>query len=230
VRTRSPWDDGALRQVGEALALVVVAGGRASRFGADKLAADLGGLPLMAHVLRGARAALPPATPIVAVGPEPAGCRCEVRWVTEEPRLGGPVAALAAGLSAVPAATRLLLVTSGDAPFAATALPRLAAALAESFALDQGTSCPASPRPAADAVVAVDPSGRRQPLLAAFRVEALRAAIGDAPTGRSMHGVLAGLVMIDVAVTGREAFDVDRPEDLATAQAWLRGEPPETAI
>ncbi|MFN8623891.1 MAG: NTP transferase domain-containing protein, partial [Chloroflexota bacterium] len=45
---------------------IVLAGGRASRFGADKLAASLDGVPLLHHAVR-AVSAVPGATEVIVV-------------------------------------------------------------------------------------------------------------------------------------------------------------------
>jgi len=63
---------GGARRLGEGCAVVVLAGGRARRFGSDKLRADLGGAALIDRALTGVRAALPGAV-VIAVGPAPDG-------------------------------------------------------------------------------------------------------------------------------------------------------------
>jgi len=142
------------------------------------------------------------ALPVVVVGPE-AG--------------GGPAAALAAGLGRPDAAgADVVVALAGDLPFAGTAVTRLVAALR--VAPDD-----------VDAALGVDPGGRRQFLLAAYRAAPLLAALGGpdpaaAPArDRSMRSVVAGLRVAEVPVTATEALDVDTADDLARARE-LAGE------
>jgi molybdopterin-guanine dinucleotide biosynthesis protein A len=182
-------------------AAVVLAGGSSHRFGGgEKTDAPLGGRSVLEHVLAG----LPAGVTAVVVGPRRA--LDGVRWVREEPAGGGPAAALAAGCAAVPAGTAVVLALAGDQPFGGSAVPRLLAALASGDA---------------DAAVGVDPAGKRQPLLAAYRLAKLQSALGPEPAGRSMRSVLAGLRVVQVAVSADETLDVDTPEDLAAARRAL---------
>jgi molybdopterin-guanine dinucleotide biosynthesis protein A len=182
----------------ERVAAVVLAGGRARRFGADKLEARVGPGRLLERALGAALGA--GADPVVVVGPPRDGLPGHVRVVREDPPGGGPVAGLAAGLAAVDEAP-VVLVLAGDLLDPAPALPHLVAALTR----DAG----------ADGVVVVDGAGRRQPLLAAYRTAALRRALAAAPLeGRSMRDLLSGLVVVEVRDGGGWSRDVDRPEDL----------------
>ncbi|HVD27750.1 MAG TPA: NTP transferase domain-containing protein [Mycobacteriales bacterium] len=180
---------------------VVLCGGASRRMGADKTAATLGATTVLDHLLD----ALPAAWPVVAVGPE-RPTRRVVRWTRESPPGGGPVAAVAAGLSLVD--TELVVVLAGDMPFAAGTAARLAALLQ----VDRTT----------DAVVAVDPSRRANPLLAAYRSAALRAALPHPPANAPARSLLA-VPHIMVSVDEADSLDVDTPEALAAAlrsAAW----------
>ena len=76
---------------------------------------------------------------------------------------------------------------------------------------------------AADGAVAVDSTGRAQPLLAAYRTAALRralAAIGE-PHGQPMRRLLDTLDLARLEV-GSAAEDIDTPGDLAR---WQEGRP-----
>jgi molybdopterin-guanine dinucleotide biosynthesis protein A len=182
----------------EQLAAVVLAGGRARRFGADKLEARVGPGRLLERALDAAHDA--GADPVVAVGPPRAGLPTHVSVVREDPPGGGPVAGLAAGLTAVGEAP-VVLVLAGDLLDPAPAMPHLVVAL--------------TGEPGADAAVVVDAEGRRQPLLAAYRTAALRGALAAAPLeGRSMRDLLSGLDVVEVRDGGGWSRDVDRPEDL----------------
>jgi molybdopterin-guanine dinucleotide biosynthesis protein A len=219
---------------------VVVAGGTARRWGGvDKTAVELGGRAVLLHVLE----ALPRGVPAVVVAPADHAARAAaeivgrpVLWTREDPPGGGPVAALAAAL-AVPVvrAADVAVVLAGDLPFARPAVPRLLAALTER----DGTDLDAALDEVLDAAVGVDESGRRQPLLAAYRLGPLRAAVaalGGRPpgrppgpwTGRALREVLAGLRVVEVPVSVHEAFDLDTPADLEAARVafGLRGEGP----
>jgi molybdopterin-guanine dinucleotide biosynthesis protein A len=164
--------------------------------GADKTAATLGVTTVLDHLLD----TLPVAWPVVAVGPERATTR-SVRWTRESPAGGGPVAAVAAGMSLVD--TELVVVLAGDMPFAAQAATRLAAALRDD--------------PMTDAVVSVDPDGRPNPLLAAYRTPALRAVLPSPPRDARARSLLA-LAHTTRRVATAASLDVDTPDALAEAR------------
>lgn len=212
---------------GRRCAAVVLAGGGSRRWGGrDKTAAELDGRPVLAHVVHG----LPAGWPVIVVGPpgHPFARLADpvtVRWTREDPPGGGPVAGLAAGLVLLPAEVDVVVVLAGDLPFAGPAVPRLVTALVGS---------------PADAVIGVDPGGRQQPLLGAYRAATLRAALGPGegragtgpaggdrgPAGRSLRSVLAGLRVEVLPVSAEEAFDLDTPTDLDAAQAGAASSPP----
>lgn len=171
----------------------------------DKAMLEVGGVTLLDRVL----AAVAGAEQIVVVGPRrpiaqattPGGM---VIFTTEEPPGSGPAAALVHGLALVTAP--LVVLLAADVPFASTAVPRLIDAI--------------SARVDADAAMTVDHDGRRQPLLAIYRTEALRrAAVGDRWIGRSVRALTGDLRVVEVATIGVEALDCDTPEQLATARA-----------
>ena len=96
---------------------IVLAGGRSSRFGADKLAALVDGRPLL-HAAIGACAVVADEVVVVvrAEGPPPTlpGARVPVLLVPDEEPFGGPLAALAA--ASRHARGPVLLVVGGDMP------------------------------------------------------------------------------------------------------------------
>ncbi|GAA2708497.1 MULTISPECIES: NTP transferase domain-containing protein [Streptomyces] len=191
---------------------VVLAGGAARRLGgADKPAVRVGGRRLLDRVL----GACPDAGRTVVVGPRRPTAR-PVTWTREEPPGGGPLAGLAAGLRCVRA--ERVLVLSADLPFLA---PRTMHGLLG--ALDP-----------AEAALLVDAEGRDQPLVAAYRTEALRREIGLLA---AEHGTLSGLPVrllagelttqrVPAAASGHGAaapsFDCDTWEDISRARAHIR--------
>ena len=167
--------------------------------GADKTTATLGATTVLEHLLD----ALPAPWSVIAVGPE-RPTRRVVRWTRESPAGGGPVAAVAAGLSLVD--TELVVVLAGDMPFAGDTGGTLATALRDD--------------PTTDAVVAVDAGGRPNPLLAAYRTAALRAALPHPPANAPARSLLA-VPHIMLSVDEADALDVDTPEELAAARHRL---------
>jgi molybdenum cofactor guanylyltransferase len=177
---------------------IVLCGGTSRRLaGRDKTRESLGGTTVMDHLLD----ALPPAWAVVCVGVERPTTRAVI-WRRESPPGGGPVAGIAAGLLAVD--SRVCVVVGGDMPFAAAALPVL---------LDELRA-----QPGLDAVLAVDPDGHTQPLLAAYRVEKLRAALPREPGGARLMAVVEALVAVTVECEARATLDVDTWEALEQAR------------
>ena len=185
---------------------VVLCGGESRRFGSDKTRADLSGRTLLDHLLDD----LPVDWPVICVGPQRPTSR-PVRWVREEPPGGGPVAALAAALPEVRSPTVVLL--GGDMPYAGPAAVRLAWALAEGSDVD-GSRLP-------EAVVARDGDGRAQPLLAAYRRDALDHALPEPAAGAALMRLLDALRVETVLVTAPDSLDVDTASDLAQARHRL---------
>jgi molybdopterin-guanine dinucleotide biosynthesis protein A len=188
-----------------AVTAVILCGGEGRRFGGDKTRAELGGRVLLDHLLDG----LPPQWPVVCVGPQRPTSR-PVHWVREEPPGGGPVAAIAAALAQVESPTLVLL--GGDMPYAGAAAARVAARLAR-----PSTAAPTSP----EVVAALDGEGRVQPLLAAYRAEALRGALPHPAAGTPLMRLLDRLRVETVVVEAPASLDVDNPGDLDDARHRL---------
>ncbi|RAJ37657.1 molybdopterin-guanine dinucleotide biosynthesis protein A [Kitasatospora sp. SolWspMP-SS2h] len=181
---------------------VVAAGGAGRRLGGiDKPALTVGGRPLLDRVL----AACADAREVLVVGPERPTERAGVRWLREDPPGGGPLAAVAAALPAVTAPRVLLL--AADLPFLdRPTVGRLLAAL-------DGDGGP-------DGALLVDADGRDQPLAAAYRTTALRAALaalGD-PSGRPLRHLLAPLRLTRLPDPAHASFDCDTWPELAAAR------------
>ncbi|WP_030153084.1 NTP transferase domain-containing protein [Streptomyces sp. NRRL S-244] len=185
---------------------IVLAGGAARRLGgADKPALHVGGRALLDRVLDACADA---ATTVVVGGRRPT--TRPVRWTREDPPGAGPVAALDAGLRATTA--DLVLVLSADLPF-----------------LDRATVRTLLDSAGGDGALLRDPTGRDQPLVAAYRAEPLRREIALLATE---HGTLSGLPLraltadLDLAKVTDSAplasFDCDTWEDLAVARARIR--------
>ncbi|WP_370617144.1 molybdenum cofactor guanylyltransferase [Mumia qirimensis] len=175
---------------------VVLAGGEARRFGADKLGVVVDGVRLLDRVL----ASVADAQRCVVVGPERETV-VPVVWTREDPPGSGPANAVVAGLRGCEAPYAVLL--AGDLPYvAATTVVRLLSAL--------------DADPTADGVMLVDESGRDQLLCSAWRREALGRAVATRPdwTGGSVRRLIAPLTTRRLTAEGREARDIDRPEDL----------------
>ncbi|WP_353808196.1 molybdenum cofactor guanylyltransferase [Agromyces sp. SYSU T00194] len=215
---------------------VVLAGGRGSRLGGvEKPLLRRRGRSLLDGVLD----AVTDASRIVVVGPPSLAAHVAGHTlVREDPPLGGPVPAIAAGLAALPARDAPVVLLAADLVDPAAAVAALVAAypavVAPSAAAaetvpHEGIAAPGSVRPEAhaaagtaqggptsDGVIAVDPDGRRQPLLAIYRGPALR----DALTAQSALGPLDGLPLrrlIDPLDLTEVPLPADALRDLDTA-------------
>jgi molybdenum cofactor guanylyltransferase len=181
--------------------VIVLCGGTSRRLaGFDKTRESLAGTTVMDHLLD----ALPSGWDVVCVGEERVTTR-SVEWCRESPPGGGPVAGITAGLDHLrQPGTEMCVVVGGDMPFAAPAVPRLVDML--------------DARPELDAMLATDPDGRRQPLLAAYRCGALRAALPREPAGARLMVVVEALVTGALACQAQVTLDVDTPEALEEAR------------
>ena len=97
---------------------VVLAGGRSTRFGSDKALAQFRGEPLVAHVLRGLRAAGFAQIALAAKDPQPYAAM-GVELLQDRLAAQTPLAGLAAGLEA--SRHELVFACAADMPFAADA-------------------------------------------------------------------------------------------------------------
>lgn len=185
---------------------VVLTGGRSSRFGRDKAGTTVDGITMLDRVLL----AIPPAVPVVVVGPDPGPTRRSVLVCREEPAGGGPAAGVAAALDHV--GTEDVVVLATDMPMLGE-LPQL---LATALRLAPGD---------VDGVCALDGGDRLQPLCAAYRVEALAAAAADVEpvTDKSMRQLVANLMLTSLSApaSGGTADDVDTVERLLAVERML---------
>lgn len=176
---------------------MVLAGGRASRLGGrHKPGITVAGTTLLDRAIM----AVVDASEIIVVGPEQPTCR-PVRWTVEQPRGGGPVAALAAGLAAASVPAEYVVVLAADLPsLTENTVHRLLAAVAVH-----------------DGAVLTDATAHRQWLISAWRTTALQAALPAEPADRSLRAMFADLDIVDVPALPGESTDIDTPADLAEA-------------
>lgn len=188
---------------------IVLAGGRGARMrdvattpgveqeNVDKLSLQVGEMTLLDHAL----SAVAGAATTIVVGPRRPVSRssAELSWTSEDPPGSGPASAIAHALGFV--RRPIVAVLAGDVPFAATAIPRLLAAL-----------------PGHAAAMLVDDDGRRQPLTAVYVTECLRAR-GSARdwANQPVRAMVETLDIAEVLADGVEVFDCDTPADLARA-------------
>ena len=186
---------------------LVLAGGAATRFGADKTRVELGGRTVLA---RAVDAAAVVAEHVVVVGPWAPEGRARVDEPT--PRRG-PAAALAFGLGQL--AAPWALVVAGDH---ALLRPELLDAMARRASAG-----------AADAVVPMR-DGREEPLVACYRRDVAAVAHQLVESGERSLRALLGEVRVDrmpesewrsVDPDGRSFLDIDTPEDLELVRGLL---------
>jgi len=165
---------------------IILAGGRSTRFGGDKLAAEIGGRPLL-HLAIDAVAAVVDVV-VVVVGADapdpglPADLPVPVVLARDAVAGRGPLAGLAAGL--VAASHPLALLVGGDQP-------RLRPLLLRELLrrLDTGTGGPPLD------VVGLEEDGKLRPLPVALRVATVRPAadVALAAGTRSLVGLFGRL-------------------------------------
>lgn len=181
--------------------VIVLAGGRSSRFGTDKLAALVDGEPLLHHALRAVAAMPADGDVILVIGrdapvpPLPFDLGACVRVERDPEAFGGPLVGLAAALSVLPD-DALAIVVAGDMPSLRPPVLRLLAATLE-----------ANP----GAAVALLAHDEPAPLPAALRVRAARTAAANALAGgeRSLRALIEALPTVRVPVADWRALDGD---------------------
>jgi molybdopterin-guanine dinucleotide biosynthesis protein A len=176
-------------------AAIVIAGGRSSRFGGDKLSARVDGRSLLERTLEAVGDA---AAIVVVSGAESTGRRACVS-VSEYPRWGGPCAAIAAGLAALPAATADTLIVAADLAYPESAVAALRG-------IESG--------------ILADADGREQWLLARVPLGPLRERIAHleatgGTTGRPARAALGDLGLPLVPASPDAIADIDDRHDLA---------------
>jgi molybdopterin-guanine dinucleotide biosynthesis protein A len=197
---------------------IILAGGQSRRFGANKLAADLDGRPVLGATIEAVIALV---DGVVVAGPElPAGFTegpVPVALVRDREPAAGPLAALGNVLEhASPAGDAIAIVVAGDMP---RLVPGVLELMLERLAGDPGV----------DAVIlaggaAGGTGGKRQVLPMAVRLAAAKraaAAALEAHAG-SLQALLDRLALVELPGSawraldpeGRTVLDVDTPADL----------------
>lgn len=188
---------------------IVLAGGRSSRFGSDKLSAELDGRPILHHALDAVAAVAGRLIVVAAPGVEPAipaDLATRAHVVHDPEPFGGPLVGLVAALANVETPTAL--VVGGD-------MPRMVPAVLHRIAVTVSSA-----RLAANLEV----PGRVQPLPMALDTAAAFAA-GTAILargGRSLRELLRELCTVSVPApvwlsldaAGATITDIDFPADL----------------
>ena len=192
-RTEGPRPDGAVVTI----AAIVLAGGRSTRFGRDKLAEPIDGRPMLELAIDAVRVVAGEVLVVVAPDAVPA-LPDGTRLVHDLHSFEGPLAGVAAGLAATEADA--VLVVGGDMPRMVPAvLRRMLAALA------------AGPTGAAD-IVLLESLGERRPLPMAIRTTTARLA-ADAllASGERRLRALGTHPMLSVIVIPESTWRLDDP-------------------
>jgi molybdenum cofactor guanylyltransferase len=188
---------------------IVLAGGRSTRFGSDKLAASLGGVPLVRRAVDALAAVTDGVIVVLPPGVERTDLPADVT-VTHDMQEGeGPLAGLHTGLLAA-VRTDQVVVAGGDMPELQPSVLRLLLDTLEDASVDAAALADGGrPRPlpialrtwpAADAVHTLLHAGRRRLRDA---LDSLRTAVIDEPTWTALD-------------PGRLTLrDVDEPGDLS---------------
>jgi len=206
----------------EAVAAVVLAGGRSTRMGADKAALLFGGRALVQHAVDAAAAVAGELVVAAAPGQSLPWIEASppVRVLRDTDAYGGPLAALVTALGVVRAP--VVLVLGCDQPLVRPALLRL---VAERAAAGHAAVTPVS-------------NGRPQPLCSAVRREALpllramfEAGDRDARALTRLPGSIAlpPAAWRDADPDGRSFLGVNTPEQLAAVALLLDAAAGETA-
>jgi molybdopterin-guanine dinucleotide biosynthesis protein A len=215
---------------------IVLAGGRSTRFGSEKLAVEVDGRPLVEHAIA---AVSEVADEVIVAGAAPSRAlpgpdARSIRSIPDAEAFGGPLAGLSGALLAT--TTGLAIVVGGDMP---GLVPDVLRSILERLAADEEL----------DAVLLADPGDnvgplrtvspgdprRRQVLPVAIDVaRASAAALQVLAAGdRSLVRLLGRLRVAEIPAAewlaldpaGRTLLDVDRPADVARIRHELHRTP-----
>ncbi|HEU4356531.1 MAG TPA: molybdenum cofactor guanylyltransferase [Actinomycetota bacterium] len=187
---------------------IVLAGGRSTRFGRDKLAEPYRGRPLLEHVVLALGAVCGEVVIVLAPGAELTPMPIVARVTHDEVEGQGPLVGAAAGLRE--ARGELAVLGGGDMPGLVPAVLRLMLAVAE--------------RNERVRAVVLRDADRFRPLPSVVRVAPARAAVAEelGEGGRRLRDAIARLEPVIIDETEwtaedpgrRTLFDVDEPADL----------------
>lgn len=210
--------------------LIILAGGSSRRMGGvDKALITTDGMTYLRRIVHEAQ---PLCHSIVVVGAtRTTEADLPVMWTLEPTPGTGPLAGLAAGFAALalPAssagdgASQFVAVLSCDAPYAARALPLLAAQAQDLTASGQEF----------DAVLALDAAGHRQPLIAIYQRERATHVLlsleeQDHLENAPLKALVKELSVVTVPISGIASVDVDTPNDRETLDLMLGKNAPHT--
>ncbi len=191
----------------ERLAGLVLAGGRSSRFGRDKLVEPVGGRALLDYAVDALRTMAVEITVVIAPDARLA-VPSDVRVVHDPRPFEGPLAGVAAGLGSLDPAVPRVIVVAADMPTLVPAvLSRLVAAV-------EGH----------DAAVLADDDGPRPLPLAVRRTVAAAAALRLLDRGERRLRAL--LVELDVVVIPAATWRVDDPDAATLRDVDVPGDIP----
>jgi molybdenum cofactor guanylyltransferase len=202
---------GRSRQRRPLVTAIVLAGGGSSRFGSDKLAATIGGMPLLHRAVLGVVGVADELVIVIAPeAPEPSlpgGIAVPVRFVRDPEPDKGPLVGVLAGLQAT--RSGLAIIVAGDMPLLVAEVLRSCLDV-----LGHGGN---------DAVVLEDVSGMLRPFPMALNVAAARLAAaaavvaGERRLGRLLERLGAHTLPANewraLDPDGTTLWDVDQPED-----------------
>lgn len=188
------------------IAGLLLAAGRSSRFGADKLCAKLDGKAVIRWSAASLLAAVDVVYVVIAPGadaPAQALSRLDVRFVINLAHAEGMASSIRAGVDALPADVEAVVVALADQPRAS---PDVTRALVERFRVGD-----------TDAVVPFYEDGRGHPVLfTSVCFDALRNLSGDVGARSVLESL--GTRVAEVSVASRMPVDVDTPAALAALQ------------
>lgn len=174
---------------------VILAGGMGARLdGADKASLEVRGRTLLAYAID----SVLDASEVVVVG-DPVPTERPVTFVRENPRHGGPAAALLTGRDTLLRTPRTIAVLAVDMPYLT---PDTFRRLHEAAAGRDGAAL-------------TDPDGRRQlaMVLAVDRLDAVRPG-HEGQHNLALHQLLTGLDLVEVPAIDNEHRDIDNWADL----------------
>lgn len=190
---------------------IVLAGGRSSRFGSDKLVARVGGQRLVDRAVAALAAVTSEVIVVMEPGtnrPIPTGLAVPIRLVRDPESFGGPLVGLLAGLE--DASEPLVIVVGGDMP---SLVPEVLRLLVARLVADPGRQA-----------TVLESRGRLVPLPAALRTgaatDAARRLVGDGERRlRALFERLSTAVLDDATwrpldPVAESVRDIDLPGDL----------------